>query len=79
MPKCKHEFEPCTTPPDSGFKWYRCDLCAVFAYKRGKNFVPYRCTISKCKGQACTRLPGRGQRMSYIWRCAEHPETTCPR
>lgn len=74
---CKHQWEPCLTPPDSASRWYRCSVeaCGIFAYKRNLAIVPYVCTEKgppKCKRPAVERLRGRGPRSSYLWKCRVH-------
>jgi hypothetical protein len=81
---CKHNWEHCLTPPDSGYKWYRCIKCGAFGhlkrpYHHNRNRkaikIPYRCSLPKCNGIAIDRKIGRGPRCSYLWRCKDHVNT----
>ena len=82
---CKHDWKPCHTPPDSGYRWYRCTKCKAFGRPKKPSswnsrnnkvtiIVPYRCSISKCNKPAIDRLEGRGPRLCFLWRCEEHAE-----
>lgn len=73
---CSHEWEQCLTPPDSARPWFRCAHCRVFAYrkKRGRDgwlYISYVCQRLRCRKPAIDRLPGRGSRACYLWRCKE--------
>ena len=72
---CVHEWEACLTPPDSASRWYRCNGCKSFGYRKlrgGSRFlVPYRCANKGCRRPAIDRLTGRGPRLGYRWRCRE--------
>lgn len=74
---CDHEWERCLTPPDSLSDWYRCKSCGAFGYRKTHRWgaskkariVPYVCQVKGCSEIAVDRLPGRGHRMAYLWRC----------
>lgn len=74
---CEHSFERTDTPPDSTKPWYRCTACSTFAFRRtlgrqSVRYVPYQCGHPGCGKSATERLPGRGPRASFLWRCGEH-------
>ena len=77
---CEHLWSPTPTPPDSGYAWFRCQVCTAFGYRRRGHGVitAYQCTQMTgkakegCSEIAIYRIPGRGPRGAYMWRCAEH-------
>lgn len=79
MAKCDHQWRPAL-----GFEAHvrRCDLCRVFGYvktsfhaRRGQDrerVYLFRCSTQGCRGHAVQKVPGRGARGSYVWRCQRH-------
>lgn len=75
---CPHDWKVFALPGEPPGRVFQCSKCRAIGAKRWgqTNIHPLSCTVvvkrAKCKGEARSRLHGRGFRGTFRWACEEH-------